>query len=252
MQIFCIVFFVPYANSVFYSNRQHVAGSSKQIGACPRVSAEARQKMRQYEAQLFSLKKRKQQGIEMSMAARAPPSRQLDALAEAAATLDPTAIPSSKKASTAGSAEYVSSHTVQATIPVLFKGQQREEVDAAVARFIIETGSPFSLVDSNAFFYMVQALVNCNIPSYSPPSSYRVSHKLLDDEYERVQSGLESYFAGIPTTGVTLISDGWSNVNGATLLNFLAHTPAGVVFLWSINTKGTMSCIVCECVMCCF
>ena len=184
----------------------------------------------------------------MSMAARAPPSRQLDALAEAAATLDPTAIPSSKKASTAGSAEYVSSHTVQATIPVLFKGQQREEVDAAVARFIIETGSPFSLVDSNAFHYMVQALVNCNIPSYSPPSSYRVSHKLLDDEYERVQSGLESYFAGIPTTGVTLISDGWSNINGATLLNFLAHTPAGVVFLWSINTKGMMSCIVCVCV----
>lgn len=41
-----------------------------------------------------------------------------------------------------------------------------------------------------------------------------------------------------PSTGVTLTSDGWSDVHNHPLLNMLAVSPAGEMFLTAIDTSG--------------
>jgi hypothetical protein len=42
----------------------------------------------------------------------------------------------------------------------------------------------------------------------------------------------------IKVTGCTIVSDGWSDVQGQPLLNVLAHTSAGVVFLKTHDSSG--------------
>jgi hypothetical protein len=42
----------------------------------------------------------------------------------------------------------------------------------------------------------------------------------------------------IKVSGCTVVSDGWSNIQGQPLLNVLAHTSAGVVFLKTHDSSG--------------
>lgn len=53
-----------------------------------------------------------------------------------------------------------------------------------------------------------------------------------------LQSQLTVFFASIKITGCVVMSDGWTDMSGRPLLNFLLAAPAGVYFDSALDTSG--------------
>ena len=88
------------------------------------------------------------------------------------------------------------------------------EADAAVAKFAYACGVPFNAIDSPEFKAMTKTLVSMGGPKnsdYEPPSRYRLSNKVLDDEVAKIQAELAEWQGAIAKFGCTLTSDGWSD-----------------------------------------
>ncbi|CAM1295475.1 Uncharacterised protein r2_g470 [Pycnogonum litorale] len=108
------------------------------------------------------------------------------------------------------------------------KSQQR--ADENLARAIFATGSPFTLT-SNIYW---QRFLKDLRPSYMPPSRHVLSTSLLQRESDRVHEKVMTLVESADC--VTLVSDGWSNIRGEGIINFIACTPQPVFFK-SIDTK---------------
>ena len=52
---------------------------------------------------------------------------------------------------------------------------------------------------------------------------------------EQVKEELAEFFSNLADTGCTLTSDGWTDVNGRALINFVLCTPEGVHFVSSVD-----------------
>jgi hypothetical protein len=120
-------------------------------------------------------------------------------------------------------------HSVRKFFDIM-DAKSQERADENLARAIYATGSPLSLT-SNIYW---QRFLKDLRPSYIPPSRHMLSTPLLQGEYDRVH---EKVMNLIQTSDcVTLVSDGWSNIRGEGIINFIACTPQPVFFK-SIDTK---------------
>lgn len=116
-----------------------------------------------------------------------------------------------------------------------FDAEQKQQADRLLALFFYRTGISFRLADSESF----KAFVKKINPSYAEtmPSSKMLSGSLLDQNYsseaEKLNILLES------STNLTLISDGWTNVNGEHIVNYSVKAPRSKpLFKCSENTSG--------------
>lgn len=101
--------------------------------------------------------------------------------------------------------------TKQTLLPVINKHSQR--ANKAVARFIIQSGQPWSVCRDPSFIQLCRDL--SGVPeSYLPPSEDQVKGKHLDDLYEEATIEIKELLEIIQTFGCSLISDGWSDING--------------------------------------
>jgi len=71
-------------------------------------------------------------------------------------------------------------------------------------------------------------------PAYQLPSRYALSSPLLDNEYKKVNDAVACKIADAEC--VAVVSDGWTDINGDSIINFIITTPLPV-FLKSIETK---------------
>lgn len=80
----------------------------------------------------------------------------------------------------------------------------------------------------------------CNnaLGGYSPPSYNKLRTTLLVQEKTHVERLLNPLKSTWPVKGVSIVSDGWSDAQRRPLLNFLAVTEDGPMFLRAINTEG--------------
>jgi hypothetical protein len=89
---------------------------------------------------------------------------------------------------------------------------------------------PLSLLENEGWKDFFQKLH----PSFKLPSRYQLSNKLLDNEYKSVQEKVKEKIQS--SEALTLLSDGWTDINGTALINILFTTPEPV-FYTSIDTK---------------
>ena len=149
--------------------------------------------------------------------ALASKENQLEVLARAAAdasasdALNPASIDLSGSADPKPRMAALKQGTRQTTLPILNKASLKAH--KAVARFIIQTGQPWSLVSDPSF---VQLLRDCaDVPeSYLPPNEHQLKGKYLDDLYEETKMEVRELLKIIQTSGCSIISDGWSDING--------------------------------------
>lgn len=113
--------------------------------------------------------------------------------------------------------------------------EQKQEADRLLALFFYRTGISFRLADSESFKEFVSKIN----PSYAEamPSAKMLSGSLLDKSYsseaEKLSNILES------SSNLTLISDGWTNVNGEHIVNYSVKAPGSKpLFKCSSNTSG--------------
>lgn len=131
--------------------------------------------------------------------------------------------------------EYESDNTESSTSDTM-PAAKKQKFDTAVSQFIFNSGIPFRVIESSYFKKMI-AVLN---PAYANniPCRNTLSSKLLDDEYDRLKKKVEKILSDT-TSGLILISDGWTNVRKNHLVNFCVHVPnIGKTFFYkSIDTS---------------
>ena len=103
---------------------------------------------------------------------------------------------------------------------------------------IYASGLSFNLARNpyyrSAFCY---ATNTSNLSGYVPPSYNKLRGPLLVKERIHVENLLEPIRNSWKHKGVTIVSDGWTDPQKRTLINFMVATNSGPMFLKSINTS---------------
>ncbi|XP_071579235.1 uncharacterized protein [Temnothorax nylanderi] len=105
--------------------------------------------------------------------------------------------------------------------------KMKTKIDHALARAVFITGVPFSIFE-NPYWKFAMSLMR---PSYEPPSAYQISNPLLNSEYDQVMQSVKAKIKAAPCLGI--ITDGWTNIRGENLINFVISTPEPI-FLKSV------------------
>lgn len=111
----------------------------------------------------------------------------------------------------------------------------KETIDTAVANFFYRTGIAFKVADSGAFKSMLQTLN----PDYSKeaPSAKVLGGRLLEGQYQSSKIKLKNLLDSAER--LTLTSDGWTNIRGDHLVNFIVRAPDHTSFFYkAIDTTG--------------
>ena len=106
----------------------------------------------------------------------------------------------------------------------------QRNADECFARAIYATGSPLML-PSNVYW---KRFLNVLRPAYNPPTRHALSTHLLDEEFNRVQTKVKQTIDQADC--ISVISDGWSNIRGQGIINYIITTPQPV-FYKSVDTK---------------
>ncbi|XP_077228414.1 uncharacterized protein LOC143861373 [Tasmannia lanceolata] len=112
-----------------------------------------------------------------------------------------------------------------------FRAKDRDDVDHKVLRFLAANGIPFNVLRSPYFEEMIIA-ANC-VPGYKLPSYEKARTTLLDHEKDNVTKDLGVVREKWPEHGLSIVSDGWTNVKNKALINVLASNMFGSMFLYA-------------------
>lgn len=109
-----------------------------------------------------------------------------------------------------------------------------EELDKIIAKFLFLAGVPISIVDKNPWKHFIKLA----FAWYNPKGSTHIMKIELKLMYENEQSRILGVIA--KQQHLSLITDGYTNINGHHIVNFLLCSPGmKPIFYKSINTTGT-------------
>jgi len=103
-------------------------------------------------------------------------------------------------------------------------------VDAKVYRFLYACGIPFNVLRSPYWHEMVQA-INGAPKGYRSPGYDKARTVGVERERAKIQGALGKFTNEWNLNGVSIVSDGWTNVKGKPLINILAVSKSGAIFL---------------------
>lgn len=115
--------------------------------------------------------------------------------------------------------------------------EKKAAIDELVANLFFRTGIPFRVLDSSAFRDLIRALN----PDYAKhmPNAHTLSTKLLDQQHQKSFKKLSKILE--ENEDLALVTDGWTNVNGHHIVNFVVKAPSQhSVFYKSIDTTGVI------------
>ena len=114
--------------------------------------------------------------------------------------------------------------------------EHRNQVCADIGRFFFENGIPFNCAQSPSYYSMVRSIGNYG-RGLKPPSMHEMSTWVLKEEVKTTTKIVDEIKATWKTTGVSLLSDGWSDIRNRSLINFLVNNPHGTVFLKTVDAS---------------
>ncbi|XP_016199314.1 uncharacterized protein LOC107640291 [Arachis ipaensis] len=97
------------------------------------------------------------------------------------------------------------------------------------------SGLPFHLAKNSYFVKTISYAANNYIDGYIPPGYNKLRITLLEKEKQHVERMLEPTKNSWSGKGVSIVSDGWSNPQRRPLLNFIAITESGPMFLKAVD-----------------
>ncbi|KAF7112916.1 hypothetical protein RHSIM_RhsimUnG0179400 [Rhododendron simsii] len=106
----------------------------------------------------------------------------------------------------------------------MFKISTKEDVDQRIARCLYGNGIPFNVVRSPLWADMVAAINNA-------PKGYKSPNYEKDKEQNKVRQALNPLMQDWSTHGVSIMSDGWSNIKNQQLINIMAVSGGKAIFI---------------------
>ncbi|GJY42655.1 hAT dimerization domain, ribonuclease H-like domain protein [Tanacetum coccineum] len=114
----------------------------------------------------------------------------------------------------------------------------RDQLDQEIARMFYTGGLPFNLARNPHYLRAFQFAAANKIDGYVPPSYNKLRTTLLQKEKDNVHRQLEPLRSTWKEKGVTIVSDGWSDPTRKPLINFMATSGNGPLFLNAVNCFG--------------
>jgi hypothetical protein len=125
----------------------------------------------------------------------------------------------------------------QPSIRSVLKKKEKKEADRAVGRCLFWSDIPLSITKNNPFWQpMCDAIVVVG-PGYKIPTFEELRGPILQEEKKDINSRLAEFKQSWEISGCTVMSDGWTDRKGRSLLNFLVHCPRGTMFIKSIDAS---------------
>ncbi|CAN1293755.1 hypothetical protein LINPERPRIM_LOCUS22167 [Linum perenne] len=109
--------------------------------------------------------------------------------------------------------------------------------DRAIARFWYEHCLPFNVVASPSFPVLINMIASMGA-GYTGPSYHAIRTTLLDDIYEECKLTVDSMRIHWKNFGCTIMADGWTDNRQRSLINFLIYSHKGISFVKSVDASG--------------
>jgi hypothetical protein len=126
----------------------------------------------------------------------------------------------------------------QPSIKSMVKQKEKEEADKLVGKCFLWSDIPFNIAKNNPFYQPMFDAVVVVGPGYKAPTYEELRGPILQNEKIDCASRLEELKASWEITGCTVMSDGWMDQKGRTLLNFLVNCPRGSMFVKSVDASA--------------
>ncbi|KAI3816967.1 hypothetical protein L1987_10752 [Smallanthus sonchifolius] len=114
---------------------------------------------------------------------------------------------------------------------------ERNAVDLKIIRGLCANGIPFNVLRNPQFLEMISAIKHAP-DGYKPPSCEKARTVLLDECVRDVEKDLTPVKDTWYTQGVSIVSDGWTNVKHSPLINVLAVNCRGAMFMYAEDFLG--------------
>ena len=121
------------------------------------------------------------------------------------------------------------------TLDKSFNNQCREHLDFLFARAFYSAGLPFQLAKNPYFIEMIKYAANNNLAGYIPPGYNKLRTTLLQKERVHVDKLLGPIKNTWKDKGLSIVGDGWTDAQRRPLLNFMATSEKGPMFIKAID-----------------
>lgn len=111
-----------------------------------------------------------------------------------------------------------------------------DQADLAVARFMYESGVPFTAANSCFYQQMADAIAAVG-PGYKMPSYHSLRGKLLKKTVQNVEEYSEELRKSWEATGCSVMADRCMDKTGHSVINFYVYCPKGTLFLKSADAS---------------
>ena len=125
----------------------------------------------------------------------------------------------------------------QPSVKSMLKVKEKKDADTLVGRCLLWSDIPFNFANNPFYMSMFEAAAVIG-PGYKPPTYEELRGPILQNEKAECSHRLEDLRKSWELTGCTVMSDGWTDMKGRTLLNFLVHCPRGTMFLKSVDASA--------------
>ncbi|KAL4579539.1 hypothetical protein LXL04_015689 [Taraxacum kok-saghyz] len=127
---------------------------------------------------------------------------------------------------------------ISTPIEKAFGVEIRDQLDQEIARMFYTGGLPFNLARNPNYVRAFQFAATNKIDGYVPPGYNKLRTTLLQKEKDHVHKLLEPLRSTWKDKGVSIVSDGWSDPTRKPLINFIATSCTGPLFLKAVNCFG--------------
>ncbi|XP_075670346.1 uncharacterized protein LOC142640138 [Castanea sativa] len=127
---------------------------------------------------------------------------------------------------------------VNPTVEKLFQNNSRHELDSQIARMFYTGGISFNFARNPYYRSSYSYAATHNIPGYIPPGYNALRTTLLQIEKAHVDRLLKPITDFWVENGVSIVSDGWSDPQRRPLINIMAVSDGGPVFIKAIDGSG--------------
>ena len=122
----------------------------------------------------------------------------------------------------------------QPSIRSMVKVKEKEDAHKRFGRCLLWSAIPFNFAKNPFYVCMFEAAAIVG-PGFKPLSYEELRRPILQDEKADCTRRLEELQRSWDLTGCSVMSDGWTDMRGRTLLNFLVHFPRGTMFMRSVD-----------------
>ncbi|GFY84497.1 hypothetical protein Acr_03g0012710 [Actinidia rufa] len=119
-----------------------------------------------------------------------------------------------------------------------FNIKERDHLMVEIARMFYSAGLPFYLARNPYFVSAFSYAATHNIPGFVPPGYNLLRTTLLQREKANIDNLLQLIKSTWEQNGVSIVSDRWSDSQRRPLINFMAVSGGGPMFLKAVDCSG--------------